>query len=116
MRPASIDFAYWNSTCNEIFHYSGGLPVPDLNITTTELNYKGRNIFYTYGVEDPWQWVGVRESYDESVKSVIVDCDDCAHCVDLLQPSDSDPPELKSVREQIENSIATWINYYGLDI
>lgn len=64
MRPSSINQEFWSQNCDKQFLYSGGIDDPYMNVTTTELNYKGRNIIYTYGIEDPWQWAGVRASYD----------------------------------------------------
>lgn len=31
--------------------------------------------------------------------AIEIDCPDCAHCVDLYTPKESDAPELKKARE-----------------
>ncbi len=40
---------------------------------------------------DPWKWASLQGS-NKNIKSVVVvNCDDCAHCVDLKAPNKNDP-------------------------
>lgn len=42
-----------------------------------------------------------------------IDCDDCAHCVDLYTPKDSDAPQLKHARKVEVQEISRWIKEYN---
>lgn len=61
------------------------------------------NIFFTNGVEDPWKWAGVTKVPNvQGMEAQVVDCDDCAHCVELYTPKDTDSPALKQARNKID--------------
>lgn len=51
-------------------------------------------------VEDPWQYVGKRYIKDTSskMKARYINCDNCAHCVDLHGVTDKSPQELINVQ------------------
>mmetsp|Transcript_16086 Transcript_16086/g.2662 ORF Transcript_16086/g.2662 Transcript_16086/m.2662 type:complete len:111 (+) Transcript_16086:993-1325(+) len=110
MRSELLDLDYWYWFCNMIFDYPGGLPLPNTNSTASYLSYEGSNIIYINGGEDPWQWASVRQWESELRPAVLVDCNDCGHCVDLYTPTPDDPPELKSARRTIANYIANWLD------
>ena len=42
----------------------------------------------------------------------VIDCPNCAHCVDLYTPELDDPTSLKKVREEEFLTITGWINEY----
>lgn len=41
--------------------------------------------------------------------SYLVDCENCAHCVELYTPNETDAPILKATRTKIVNHFAKWI-------
>jgi len=43
------------------------------------------------------------------MKNVFVECEDCAHCVDLKTPSEQDAPTLRNAREKIKRTIKGWL-------
>jgi hypothetical protein len=46
----------------------------------------------------------------------VIDCDDCAHCVDLYTPELSDADTLKRAREEQASRMAEWVNSYWQDV
>lgn len=47
------------------------------------------NIVFTNGVEDPWKWASLLENKNKMI-AIEIDCTNCAHCVDLYTPKESD--------------------------
>jgi len=69
------------------------------------------NIFFTNGVEDPWKWAGeMSVPKGSGMDAQIVDCENCAHCVELYTPKDSDAQTLKDARKRIENWLDKILN------
>jgi len=66
--------------------------IKEINMLFGSTEMRGSNIFFTNGVEDGWQWASMRKITHEntSMTAHIVDCVDCAHCVDLYTEKDSD--------------------------
>jgi hypothetical protein len=58
------------------------------------------NVILTNGQEDPWKWAGILKRNNTKLDQVAqeIKCADCAHCVELYTPSESDAPELKNAR------------------
>ena len=104
MRSALIDLDYWLTTCQKVFPEISQLS-PDVsgsNINFGSVNLKSSNIMFTNGVEDIWKDVSILEKPEGSDLDVLViDCDDCAHCVDLYDEKDEDAEALKQARVQI---------------
>ena len=52
------------------------------------------NIVFNNAIEDPWQYAGMREiaypSYQTDLIANLIDCTDCAHCVDIHVEKESD--------------------------
>jgi len=87
IRSRVLSLGFWKSYCQRIY----GAPLwPDTWKYNTEYGatyLQATNIMYTNGIEDPWQWATKLESdkrdhYQEAYTRMI-DCNDCAHCVDL---------------------------------
>jgi hypothetical protein len=49
------------------------------------------------GIEDPWRWASIQKSQGNII-SVIADCQNCAHCVDLRASTDHDSKNLIEIR------------------
>lgn len=59
-----IDLEYWKDYCQLIF---GEIKL-NVEATNTEfgsVTLRGSNILFTNGIEDQWQWCGVKESIDQ---------------------------------------------------
>eukprot|EP01138_Halocafeteria_seosinensis_P011804 gb/GECG01012064.1/.p1 GENE.gb/GECG01012064.1/~~gb/GECG01012064.1/.p1 ORF type:complete len:483 (+),score=41.85 gb/GECG01012064.1/:1-1449(+) len=111
IRSTSLTMNYFEGLCKKLFDISF---LPGVNETN---NYYGgtnvggsTNIFFANGVEDPWQWAGVRSSQGPTLPAEVVDCEGCAHCVDLYTPTDSDPTELKNERQKVLDAYEQWLS------
>lgn len=74
--------------------------VTKTNIEFGDIRLQGSNILFTNGIEDIWKPVSI-ESLPESspMQAIMIDCPDCAHCVDFSTPKDTDHPNLKAARQ-----------------
>ena len=130
LRLRAVDRRYFDQLCARVF---GRSLRPDT--ASTRRNYRGAdlgvdlratNIIFTFGRDDPWRsaWpmsqpfatspagaAAVAPSGDaaERLRHFSVDCDDCAHCVDLGQTTPSSPEALRIVREVIGSTIEQWL-------
>lgn len=111
MRPKIIDLDYYRETCHKAFGDNIWPNVNHTNLLLGETHLARTNIFFTNGVEDPWKWAGAMAVPEHSgMEAQVVDCDDCAHCVELYTPKDSDAPTLKAARQRIEVWLANILN------
>lgn len=85
----------YNYLCGESFvHFI--YPTSDrVNLELGGLNMDATNIVFTNGSEDPWKTASLLSTNSTSMISIEIDCDDCAHCVDLYTPKDGDSQVLK---------------------
>lgn len=79
-----------------------GLPLASESATSESgFNGQGTNTYFTNGVEDPWQWVTIRDVNNKTQRARTSDCADCGHCVEMYTPTESDPIEVKETRDDI---------------
>ena len=115
MRSSLIDANYWVPYCEAIF---GKIGEPNIDYYIKKyggLDITGNNIVFANAIEDPWQWAGMRQLQDptktqKNMKAILIDCNDCGHCVDLSTPSETDTPGLTLARRQIKEQLVQWIN------
>lgn len=63
------------------------------------VDLRGTNIYFTNGVEDGWKWAGIQTLPSSSpMKAEVIDCENCAHCVELYDEKPSDAQTLKDAR------------------
>lgn len=91
MRPYILRYDNWIDYCKRIYNddtYTG----PDIDGTNAYfggLNMVADNILFTNAVEDPWQYAGMppnitnQEQINHNMQSILIDCTDCGHCIDL---------------------------------
>jgi len=108
MRPQKLlGYDYWVDYCHSIF----GLDL-QINRTIAQFSFHhsaGSDTVYTNGVEDPWQWATeLKPNSAIGQYSLMSDCTDCGHCVELYNPKDSDSDSLKKVRSFIDS----WVDQY----
>jgi hypothetical protein len=48
---------------------------------------------------------------DRDIKAILIDCNDCGHCLELQPPKDSDSKELKDARDEIRAIFDKWVKY-----
>ena len=86
----------WPDTDSVNRHYGGRTPA----VT---------NVFFTHGVEDPWQHAGVTQSLGPTTPARTADCTGCSHCVDLRHVAEDDPQPLKALRSEIAVHVRRWL-------
>lgn len=91
-----IRYEFWPGYCKRIF----GDSIPDQPLQDhTNTNFGGlkmvaSKIYFSNGIDDPWQhatMLEVPKHRQGELVSRMIDCPDCAHCIDLRSPDDNDP-------------------------
>lgn len=74
-------------------------------------NNTGDNIYFFVADEDPWKHVNIKMTMDftDTTKVWYINCNDCAHCVDMLPPSDNDDYNLTAARLDAFLTIKKWL-------
>lgn len=112
-----LDLNYWLNYCERAFgmKMDPANGIREMNTLFGSTQMRGSNIFFTNGVEDGWQWAAMRklEFKGTNMEAHVVDCEDCAHCVDLYTEKDSDAPDLKKTRKRIREHVARWLKGDG---
>lgn len=54
----------------------------------------------------------MQQTDSEDIIARVIDCPNCAHCIDLYTPELDDPTSLKKIREEEYLTITGWINEY----
>ena len=81
-------------------------------------NYGGTNISFTTmsnvvfpnGLVDPWHKLGVLKPQFNKPTIIPIVTPGTAHCADMVDSSNDDPPALKKARVQISNAIGQFLN------
>ena len=107
MRSQLLGPDYWLQFCKDVFADDVGPPNVDYyNSLYGGLDIQGSNIVFANAIEDPWQYAGMREIHDPATQSGMVahmiNCNNCAHCIDLRTPSPTDTPGLTVIRQKIQ--------------
>lgn len=93
-RSQQLSHSYWIDYCKAIF--SPDLAPPAIGYakyTYGDTSMRASNIVFNNAIEDPWQYAGMREidhPYQADLVANLIDCTDCAHCVDIHVAKDSD--------------------------
>ena len=73
------------------------------------------NIVFNNAIEDPWQWAGMREIKDPALqpnlKANMIDCENCAHCIDIHKPLETDAQSLVDARKNTQDQISQWMGW-----
>ena len=107
---------FWLDHCKNIFGQDLSPPTTDaVNKYYGGLDIKGDNIFFLNGSEDPWHYAAMpadlphADTYQSTMKSVWIHCDQCGHCVDFDSPVESQPANLTTAQHEVADTIATWL-------
>lgn len=94
--PPAIDFAH---------RYYGGLAMD------------AKEIVFNNAVEDPWQYAGMQSleypDYQYKMVANLINCTDCAHCIDIHEIQADDPEILTAIRIDTQNHIKKWLGWYN---
>ena len=109
VRSALVTEEYQREACELIF---GKGVWPDTD--SVNRHYGGRapavtNVFFSHGVEDPWQHAGVRHSLSPTAPARVADCAGCSHCADLRPITEDDPEPLKALRVEVGLHVRWWV-------
>jgi len=115
MRSNFIGPQYWTPFCEAVFgkDYASDPIVDYYNSYYGGLNITGSQIVFANAIEDPWQYAGKRQIFNKThqtqMEAVLINCNDCAHCVDLKTPSAADAPTLTNARNRIKTLVTKWL-------
>lgn len=119
IRSQSVTLKVFNDICTNSFGdiFKTEQMVRNTNIYLGGDNIKATNLILTNGYEDPWKWAGIT-SPKPNLDVMVIDCNDCGHCIDLHTPLDSDDPSLKKVRSKELYLMTKWVaeHYRNLGI
>eukprot|EP00766_Chilomastix_caulleryi_P003973 gnl/Chilomastix_caulleri/512.p1 GENE.gnl/Chilomastix_caulleri/512~~gnl/Chilomastix_caulleri/512.p1 ORF type:complete len:242 (+),score=77.57 gnl/Chilomastix_caulleri/512:97-726(+) len=103
-----VTFDYFLDICKAVFGRDMDPKTEIVNNYYGGRRTKATNVFYSSYWQDPWHIASPFEVMtDESLNSIVelVKCRDCGHCKDMHPESDSDPIELKEVRQHIKDFV-----------
>jgi hypothetical protein len=114
MRSQLLGPDYWLKWCKDIFDDTIGPPaVKFYNKLYGGVNITGSNIVFANAIEDPWKYAGLTSisnaTSQANMTTVLINCNNCAHCVDLRTPSDADAPTLTNARNLIKSKVTLWL-------
>lgn len=78
------------------------------NILYGALDLKVTNVVFVHGSVDPWHILGITKSSDSQAPAIYID--GTAHCANMYPPLETDVPQLKTARKQVEKLISHWLN------
>lgn len=109
MRPDDIKIDFWKQYCQGIFDTNVFPDTAHWNTLYGGKDLAGSKIIFTNGIEDPWQHASVTETQNPDLTPIVIDCPNCAHCVELHDLKDTDAPELVAARAKVTEILGTWI-------
>ena len=110
MRSERLNISFYKNWCEDIFEKKIW-PIKGLaNLKRGGKNIEATNLIITNGGEDPWEDASIIESKCPGVTTYQIDCEDCAHCVDLRTPSSDDSWSLWWTRKRIRRMVSSWLS------
>lgn len=73
----------------------------------------GEDILFVNSVEDPWKYAGMVQFTENTSSnlpnslSILIDCNNCAHCQDLRAPTGNDTPSMQLARKKIKEFVSS---------
>jgi hypothetical protein len=115
MRSVFIAPSYWIQYCKDVFGFDATYTGPDVKANNDYFKgvaIEGENILFANSIEDPWQYASMRkldETTQSKMTSVLINCNNCAHCKDLSTPGPTDAPPLTAARSLIFKTVKSWL-------
>lgn len=110
IRSTKVDLEYHLQQCKEVFGYDMFPAVGPLIQKFGGASPRPvSNVFYSDFSDDPWQRASVSYSPNVDQPYYLATCDNCGHCMDFHEPSDSDPEPLKDERREFERYLKKWL-------
>lgn len=100
---------YFVRQCSDIFgeNFSNDSLARGVQRTNTfygALDPKTSNVIYVHGSIDPWHALGLTSSNNPSIPTIYIN--GTAHCANMYEPTEKDPPQLKEARKEIVEFIS----------
>ena len=117
MRSELLKHEFWTDYWKSIFGEKIQLRIHETNAEFGGDKVTTPNIYFVNGGEDPWQWAGMLESKPKlNIHSDILQCTNCAHCVELYNEKPTDSEDLKSTRRNIKKWVERVLEHNPHDI
>ena len=100
MRSSRITLDYYKEFCRNAFCADLWPDTERFNNDFGGVDLRTTNLILTSGCEDPWQWAA-KNTTTGSMTHIYVNCDDCAHCIDLYNDNSTNPEGQKQAHAQI---------------
>jgi len=108
LRSQKLTAKFFLDFCEEVYG-KGYLPNERLsNSKRGGLELDVSNLIMVNGCEDPWLWASRTKDFG-NVISYTIECDNCAHCVDIRTPDQKDSWNLWWNRAKISYHVAQWL-------
>ena len=108
LRSQRLTNQFFLDFCEDVYG-KGYLPNQGLsNAKRGGLQLDVPNLIMVNGCEDPWLWASRTQDFG-NVISYTVECDNCAHCVDIYTPSPKDSWNLWWNRAKISYHVSQWL-------
>ncbi len=112
IRWTGMNLTYWYRYCHKAYN---DIILPDdirTNVYTSGdmLGKFATNTYFSNGQDDGWQYASLTDNEYNNQRIVVkmINCDDCAHCMDLKTSNDNDPQELKDTRAEEIKKMLEW--------
>ncbi|CAG9821606.1 unnamed protein product [Phaedon cochleariae] len=83
--------------------------VDDTNVAYGALDIEVTNVLFVHGSVDPWHALGITKTLNNYAPAIFIE--GTAHCADMYPARDSDLPQLKAARVQIQQQISSWLDW-----
>ena len=106
-----ISLASFTEVCRLAFNITSAQAFE--SVKATNAYYGGRevkatNIVFPNGSIDPWHALGITKDIGPTLRAVFIE--GTAHCANMYPARAADLPTLTKARDDITNSIGTWLN------
>jgi len=108
IRSPRVNAESFRTFCKEAYGLDLWPDVKKFNNDFGGSDLRTTNLIVSNGSEDPWQWA-TKNSTTGSMTSVYVNCDSCAHCVDLHGETATSPQALIQAHAQIQSLLLSYL-------
>eukprot|EP01116_Phalansterium_solitarium_P011372 TRINITY_DN2702_c0_g1_i1.p1 TRINITY_DN2702_c0_g1~~TRINITY_DN2702_c0_g1_i1.p1 ORF type:complete len:504 (-),score=120.63 TRINITY_DN2702_c0_g1_i1:167-1585(-) len=110
IRSQTVNISYFQTHCQQVFQMDLWPDTVATNEYYGSNKTAGTRIFFSNGSQDPWQRASARGGVPPNEPGVIIDCNNCGHCVDLGGcPGGCNPA---APLDDARTTILKWINLW----
>ena len=108
MRSPRINLDFYRQFCKNAYGIALWPNTDRFNNDFGGVDLRTTNAILSNGGEDPWQWA-TKTTTTGSMTSLVIDCDDCGHCVDFHGANSTDPQALQQAHAQIQTLLLGYL-------